>query len=228
MEGAGAAGALPSLGILPLGTANDLARTCGIPLDPFAALRLAVSQPAALVDVGRANGRCFLNMVTGGFGTQVTVGTPNEWKKILGRAAYLVSALTRFSSIRAARGRLSGPGFAWEGAFLILAVGNGRRAGGGVPLCPEALLNDGLLDLRLLPQLPLEEIPRALGVLFGKGLAATHPTTVSARLAQLQVEADEPFQINLDGEPITDTRIQFDILPRRLPMKLPAGCPLLA
>jgi diacylglycerol kinase family enzyme len=149
-------------------------------------------------------------------------------KKILGKAAYLVTALTRFTSIRAAQGRMSGLSFAWAGAFLILAVGNGRQAGGGFPLCPEALLNDGMFDVRILPQVGTEEIPRALGVLFREGLAAAHQTTVSARLAQLQVEAEEPIQINLDGEPITDTRFQFDLLPHRLPMKLPPGCPLLA
>jgi lipid kinase YegS len=225
---AAAADSLPSLGILPLGTANDLARACRIPFDPSAALRLAVSGPAATVDVGRANGRCFLNVATGGFGAQVTVGTPEELKKILGRAAYLLTGLTRFSSIRPARGRMSAPRFAWEGAFLVLAVGNGRQAGGGYEICPEALLNDGLLDVRLLPQLPSEEAPHVLGVLLRDGLDAVQRTLVGARVPWLGIEAEEPLQINLDGEPITDTRFRFELLPRRLLMKLPPACPLLA
>ena len=106
-----------ALAILPLGTANDLARACGIPLDPFAALRLALSGVATPVDVGQANGRSFMNVATGGFGTQVTVATPNELKKILGGAAYFLTGVTHFSSIRPAHGRLSGPGFAWDGGF---------------------------------------------------------------------------------------------------------------
>ena len=56
VDAAGAAASPPSLGVVPLGTANDLARACGIPLDPFAALRLAVSGSAVPVDVGRARG----------------------------------------------------------------------------------------------------------------------------------------------------------------------------
>ena len=73
LEPAGASKSKASLGILPLGTANDLAHSCGIPLDPLAAFRLAVSAAPRDVDVGQVNGRPFINVATGGFGTQVTV-----------------------------------------------------------------------------------------------------------------------------------------------------------
>jgi lipid kinase YegS len=224
------AGAKPSasLGILPLGTANDLARACGIPLDPFAALRLAVSGEATEVDVGQANGRPFMNVATGGFGTQVTVATPNDLKKILGGAAYFLTGLTHFSSIRPARGRLSGPGLAWDGAFLVLGVGNGRQAGGGHQLCPQAMLNDGLLDVRLLPQLPADELQAALTAMLREGLDAVRHIAVSARVPWLEIDTDEPLQINLDGEPITDTHFRFEIVPQQLQMILPPDCPVLA
>jgi lipid kinase YegS len=223
---AGESRASPILAILPLGTANDLARACGIPLDPLAAMRLAVSGPTSVVDVGQANGKRFVNVATGGFGTQVTVATPAELKRILGGAAYLLTGLTHFSSIRPEHGRVSGPGLAWEGAFLVLAVGNGRQAGGGHPLCPEAMLDDGLLDVRLLPQLPKEELPEALRILLRDGIGGVRRTLVGARVPWLEIETGESLQINLDGEPLTGTRFRFELLPRRLPMKLPAGCPL--
>ncbi len=215
-----------SLGILPLGTANDLAHSCGIPLEPTAALRLALIGEPRPIDVGRANGRSFLNVATGGFGTQVTVATPNELKRLLGGAAYFLTGVTHFNSIRPARGRFSGPNFDWEGAFLVLGIGNGRQAGGGHQLCPQAMLDDGLLDVRLLPEVPPPEIPAVLSALLREGLDAIDRTVVGARVAWLEIDTDEPLQINLDGEPISDTHFRFEVLPRRLPTVLPAGCPL--
>ncbi len=220
--------ACPSLAVMPLGTANDLAHGCGIPLDPLAALRLAVSGPDARVDVGRANDRCFVNLATGGFGSHVTVATPPELKKLLGGAAYLLTGLTHFSAIRPERGRLTGPGFAWEGAFLLLAVGNGRLAGGGHRLCPEALLDDGLFDICILPTPAEGELASTLRELLREGLGALRRNVVTARLSSLDIETAEPLQINLDGEPLSGTRFAFEILPRRLSLRLPPGCPLLA
>ena len=218
----------PSLAILPLGTANDLARSCSIPLVPLEALQLAVSGPDCAVDFGIANERSFLNVATGGFGAQVTVATPDALKNTLGAAAYLVTGLTRFTSIRPAQVRLTGPDLEWEGAFLVLAVGNGRQAGGGHQLCPEASLNDGLLDVRLLPHLPNEELADLLGTLLHEGMDAVRRAVVSARVPWLQIDADEPIQINLDGEPISDKNFRFEVVTGRLRMKLPPNCPLLA
>jgi len=230
VQGAGPDGGRPSpsLAVLPLGTANDLAHACGIPLDPTAALRLAIFGTSAKVDVGRVNESHFVNMATGGFGTQVTVSTPPELKKLLGGVAYLLTGLTHFTSIRPERGRLTAPGFAWEGPFLVLAVGNGRLAGGGHPLCPEALLNDGCFDVGVLPKLPEKELPHALRDLLREGRAGIHREVVGARVAQLEIETDEPLQINLDGEPLRGTRFRFEILKGRVSLKLPDGCPLLA
>jgi lipid kinase YegS len=227
LDAAGASTPTSALAILPLGTANDLARSCAIPLDPFAALRLAVSEPSTNVDVGRANGRSFINVATGGFGTQVTVATPNDLKKVLGGAAYFLTGVTHFNSVRPAQARLSGPDLEWQGALLVLGIGNGRQAGGGHQLCPRALINDGLLDVNVLPQLPADELQAALVALLREGFDSVRRTVVSARVPWLEITTDEPLQINLDGEPITGTQFRFEVLPRRLAMKLPAACPLL-
>ncbi len=228
LEAAGDSRSATPLAVLPLGTANDLAHACRIPLDPLGALRLAVSGATAAVDVGRVGERPFMNLATGGFGTQVTVATPNDLKKILGGAAYLLTGVTHFSSIRPAQIRLAGPDLNWEGAALVIGVGNGRQAGGGHQLCPTALLNDGLLDVTVLPHLPGEEVLPALRALLREGLDAVRQSLVTARVPWLQIATDEPLQINLDGEPITDTQFRFEILPQRLQLKLPPDCPLLA
>jgi diacylglycerol kinase family enzyme len=81
-----------------------------------------------------------------------------------------------------------GPAFAWEGAFLVLAVGNAPQAGGGHQLCPEALLDDGLLDVRVLPQLPKAEIPEALRISLRDGMEGVRRTLVGACVPWLEIE----------------------------------------
>jgi diacylglycerol kinase family enzyme len=88
-------------------------------------------------------------------------------------------------------------------------------------------LNDGLFDVRILPKLPNEEMARGLRDLLRGGLGAARRVLVSGRVARLEIETDEALQINLDGEPMMDTRFRFELLPQRLRMKLPSDCPLL-
>ena len=128
-EAMGLAGTQASLALLPLGTANDFARAAGIPLEPATALAL-LNIPAQPIDLGQAGDQLFLNMATGGFGSQVTANTSEDLKKVLGAAAYLFTGLSRFSELQAASVELQGPGFDWQGDLLALGIGNGRQAGG--------------------------------------------------------------------------------------------------
>lgn len=213
------------LAVMPLGTANDFARAAGIPLTPYEALQLLELPPVA-VDVGEMNGQPFLNMATGGFGSKVTANTSEDLKRMLGGGAYLLTGLSRFAEISAARGRFEGPGFSWEGEFLALGIGNGRQAGGGQELCPQALINDGLLDVCIIPA--AEDTVGTLGTLLSGGLLGVDTVAVSARLAWLEVEAPEAIDINLDGEPFSAQRMRFTASPRALSLHLPADCPMLS
>lgn len=217
----------PSLGILPLGTANDFAQSAHIPLDPFEALCLTLEQSPTKIDVGRINERVFLNVATGGFGTQITLETPEELKKILGGAAYLLTGFMRFSSVQESRAKFTGPEFTWEGAFLVLAVGNGRQAGGGLILCPEAVINDGLFDLRILPNVPDEEVGTVLKTLLREGFDALQRVIVNARLPWVEIETSEELFINLDGEPLSGRHFRIETVPEALAIHLPKTSPLL-
>ncbi|MGD9644800.1 MAG: lipid kinase YegS [Pirellulales bacterium] len=217
----------PALGILPLGTANDFAHANEIPLDPVAALKQIANSPARAIDVGRVGERTFVNVATGGFGTQVTVETSEDLKRVLGGAAYLLTGLTRFSSIHGSTGSFRGPDFAWQGKFLVLAVGNGRQAGGGHLLCPNAWIDDGLLDVSILPDVALVDLPAALGNLMRGGVAAVEQTVVRVRVPWLEIRSDSPLDINLDGEPISGREFRFEVRPGAIRAHLP-GSPMLA
>ena len=213
-----------SLALLPLGSANDFARAAQIPLEPAAALDLLAVE-ATPIDLGMANERLFVNMATGGFGSLVTANTSEELKKVLGGGAYLLTGITRFAEVRSAFGRFHGPDFDWQGDFLALGIGNGRQAGGGHALCPNATITDGLLDLCLIPA--PQDVGETLRVLLGGGMLGLDAVAITARLPWLEVEAPEGLDLNLDGEPLHSTRVRFAVRRQALRLHLPADSPLL-
>jgi lipid kinase YegS len=213
-----------SLVLLPLGTANDFVHAAGVPLVPSEALALLDVPPTA-IDVGEMNGHRFLNMATGGFGSRVTASTSDDLKKVLGAGAYLLTGLTRFSELRSSFGRFRGDNFAWEGDFLALGIGNGRTAGGGQALCPNALANDGLFDLCIVPA--EQDVVSTFRTLLSGGIHGLDTVSVTARLPWVEVEAPEGLDLNLDGEPLHSTSLRFSILPGVLRVHLPTDSPLL-
>jgi len=211
-----------ALAVLPLGTANDFA--CGIGLDPedlAGCLKIAAEADAKPTDIGVVNGRAFINMATGGFGAGVTTETDPGLKKTLGGAAYVFTGLHRFAELAASKGRIEGDGFSWEGAFLALAIGNGRQAGGGFQLCPDADLNDGRLDLTIVPAPEAADVPDLLGRLLQGGLEGLRGAVVTAQLPALTIRTEEPLQINLDGEPMHSAKVDVSALPGRIGLKRP-------
>ena len=227
---------LPALAVVPLGTANDFAAAAGVPVDAGAALALCRGAPVAIdllrIDADGQTHHC-INLASGGFGTSITRDTGEGLKKTFGGLAYVLQGLRSMGRIEPLRARFegrraTGEGFARDGDFIALGIGNGRQAGGGQPLCPEARIDDGLLDLTLVP--PLEgEVASTLGTLLAEGReAALDQVSVRARLTNLRIVAEQPLVLNLDGEPLEATCFDIACEPARLRMHLPAGCPLLA
>lgn len=222
---------LPKLGLVPLGTANDFASAAAIPLEPLPALELVAASPATAIDLLRlvaddgALHWC-ANLASGGFGTQVTVETDDGLKKMLGGLAYLITGISRLGRIEPIRARLHGPDFSWEGDFIALGIGNGRQAGGGQVLCPDARIDDGLLDLTVVPELS-GEVAATVGTLVtsGKG-AALERVAVRAQLAWVEIDCPQPLTLNLDGEPMESRHFRIDCVPGRVRMHLPVDCPL--
>ncbi|BBP82060.1 putative lipid kinase YegS-like protein [Pseudomonas sp. Pc102] len=218
------AGEDASLALLPLGTANDFARAAGVPLLPGEALALLDVAPRS-IDLGEADGRLFLNMATGGFGSKITANTSEDLKKVLGGAAYFLTGLTRFSEVHSAFGRFKGPDFEWEGEFLAVGIGNGCQAGGGHVLCPNARVDDGLLELCIVPA--PQDVVGTLGTLLSGGIGGVDAVSVSARLPWVEVEAPEGLDMNLDGEPMECRQVRFNARRDALRLHLPYGSPLL-
>lgn len=225
------ADALPALALMPLGTANDFATAAGIPAEPEAALRMVGLGPPRAVDLlhlrADGEGHWCANLASGGFGTEVTVETPDGLKKLLGGLAYLVTGIARLGTIEPQKARITGEGFGWEGEFIALGLGNGRQAGGGQQLCPDALLDDGRLALTLIPPLS-GELVSSLGTLLGEGRQGfLDEVAVQASLPWVEIDADQPLTLNLDGEPVEARHFRIDCVPGRIRMHLPDATSLL-
>lgn len=225
------ADALPALALLPLGTANDFAIAAGIPAEPDAALALVRDGQLRHIDLLKVTAdhgpHWCANVATGGFGAQVTVETDDAMKRVLGGLAYAVTGLARVGRMEPLRARFSGPQFSWTGRFIALGLGNGRQAGGGQALCPDALIDDGLLDLTIIPELT-GAVAATLGTLITAGKrAALEQVAVRRQLPWVEIDVDQPITLNLDGEPETSRHFRIDCIPARLRMHLPDDCPLL-
>jgi len=178
-----------SFGVLPLGTANDFARSTGIPVDDLtAALRLSLCTTARQIDIGMLNETPFVNLVSGGFGSRVTAETDPALKSRLGGLAYLLTGMGRLREFTGCKGRFRTPDFSWEGSFIAMAIGNGRQAGGGIQLCPGALLNDGELDLMILPELSRDA---GLNVLASLSIDTPEPRAADIGDARRELEPEE-------------------------------------
>jgi lipid kinase YegS len=222
---------LPALAVLPLGTANDFAAAAGVPETVADALAFCRRSPVPVdllrVEADGAVRHC-INLASGGFGTSITRDTGAGLKKALGGLAYVLQGLVSLGRIEPLHARFEGEGFSWSGDFIALGIGNGRQAGGGQPLCPDACIDDGVLDLTIVP--PLEgEMAATLGTLLAEGReAALDQASVRVRLSALRIEADASLTLNLDGEPLEAKCFDIVCEPGRLRMHLPTGSPLLS
>jgi len=209
-----------SLGIIPLGTANDFAHSAGVPTGDIAdALRIAASARPRWIDVGLLNGRLFVNLVSGGFGSRVTVETDPKLKQRLGGLAYAITGISHFAELSENQGLFRADGFSWQGHFLALAIGNGRQAGGGIPLCPDALIDDGLLDLTILPAMDHAGRLDAFSHLLREGASGIRAKLITTRSSWIEYESMHDLNVNLDGEPTVLKRFRVECRPRTLPVR---------
>ncbi len=215
----GVFGADIAVGLLPYGTANDFAQSARILTgNPAAALEhITQSKPHAIDVIGVEElpepgpELLAVNMITGGWWTQVTVEAPTLSKQLLGGSAYLFEGLSRLNELESTQMIVKGPDFSWAGKALAFAVGNGRFAGGGIRLCPKAELNDGRLDVMIMPaQDPQSWLPLLGDALVSGNLSELSPV-VYRRLPWLEVSCPggSTLNLNLDGQPVSGRHFRF-------------------
>jgi len=208
-------GAQTALGIVPLGTGNDFLKSTGLPRDwALACKGLAASVATRRIDAGRVNGRWFINGVGFGFDAAIARATlRHKWLPgPLGYAAGL------FDALRAGVGRPVCT-LRWDGgtdrrAVTLVAACNGQYAGGLFRLAPEAMLDDGRLDIVWADALDrLQVLRHAPSVIRGTHLLL--PVAHQARTTRLEIESDVPLPAQADGELLGEelSRLEIELVP---------------
>lgn len=207
------------LGLLPLGTGNDFARSVNIPADLDAALAILREGRVQTVDVAcatlRNSSRYFINMSAGGF-SGVVSEKASDAKERWGPLAYLRAALGTLPELQGFETRLTVNGVEHLTlATYNIVISNGRFVAAGIPVAPQSKLDDGLLDLMIAPATTVPQ----LAVLVPQVLLGLHIESdllLFRKVTRLEIESDPPMSFNVDGELIGDSPARFEVLPRAL------------
>ncbi len=208
------------LAILPLGTGNDLARSLGLPADKLGqAAEWAFRRPAVRIDVIQVerdgDEHYLVNAATGGFGGKVAADVQAADKQRWGAFAYWMTAISHLTRLSEHQVTLTLDDETVHLSTYGVAVANGRFVGGGFPIAPRALLDDGLLDVTVIPVLPtLELLAAGLSFSLNPAMAEGRVRGFQTRSVAIHAEPDIPF--SLDGEPHRTIDARFQVLPRRL------------
>jgi len=204
------------LGIIPAGTGNDFIKTVGIPKKPMAALEYILSHTPRPVDVGGLNERLFLNVCGTGFDVTVLDYTLAAKKYCRGILPYLIGLVRGIAHYKPVRVRFSADGKTEERDVLICSVANGRYFGGGIPICPDAAADDGMLDLVVVENKPRWMIPFYLPSLL-MGRVLKFPFTTHRRCKTVEI-VSTGMRLNADGEVFRIDEAKFTILQGALTM----------
>jgi diacylglycerol kinase (ATP) len=205
------------LGVIPLGTGNDFATALGFPDDVAAVLdALDVAAPIA-VDVGVMNGHHFINVSAGGFLAEVSDAVTPELKSIAGKLAYLIGGaqvLFTHEPVTADVSWSEGGAVSSERFELhAFAVCNSRQIGGGRLIAPDAVIDDGRLDVCLIESMPLTDFV-ALLRRVSDGDHVEDERVRYFRATSIDLAFDRDVKVNTDGQVLDATRCEYRVLPR--------------
>lgn len=203
-------GTSAALGVIPAGNGNDFALIAGIPSGVEGALgHLLASRPRA-VDAGRVAGRWFVNGVGVGLDARVAIEA-NRSRRLRGIAMYLWALGRTLRSYRPPRMTLEVDGVAWdERRMTLVTVGNGARHGGGFWICPDARIDDGLLDLCACDALDTLGILRTLPLT----LRGRHTNESCVRMTparRVLITSPDPLPVHADGEIVAEAAHEVEI-----------------
>jgi diacylglycerol kinase (ATP) len=212
------------LAVLPLGTANDFARSLGLPPDSMAAARVALHGRSHKVDIGLVNGRPFLNVASVGVAAKVSQVQSKELKRTWRILSYVIGLLGAMLEARPFYVELAiDNASTWSGSVYQVSIGNGRYHGGGLTVAEHAAIDDGKLNVYIVLAGTFWQLLACIAHLkFG----FAQPDVLHRESARhVRLRTGRPRSINADGEISTNTPAEFTLLPKRMTVMVPERLP---
>jgi YegS/Rv2252/BmrU family lipid kinase len=211
-----------ALAIIPAGRGNDFARVLEIPNDPAEAANMALTGDTKLLDVGEVDGKSFVGIASVGFDSDAN-RIANEAKLVKGNLVYAYAALRALVKWKPATFEVVVDGDKHEVTGYSVGVCNSQAYGGGMYAAPQAVLDDGLLDVILCATHPKRQfLSRTLPGVF-KGTYLELPWISCFTGTTVEVSADRPFVMYADGDPLAELPATVQVRPRSLHVVVPRG-----
>ncbi len=210
------------LGILPLGTANDLARTLQIPASLPMAGQVIARQIVRPIDLGLANGHAFFNVVTVGLAADLARGLDARTKRHWGRFGYALVALRVAIGARRFTAWIKSERGTERVKTYQIAIGNGRHYGGGIVVHEKAVIHDGMLDLYSLELKTLWKLAVMLPA-FQRGKQWEWDDVRIDHAQTFEISTRQPQPVNADGEVVTQTPLKVQVLTKAVRVFVPEG-----
>jgi YegS/Rv2252/BmrU family lipid kinase len=210
------------LGVLPMGTANDLARTLSIPLDILQACDVIADGVTHRIDLGEVNGRYFFNVANIGLGAHVARHLSSGLKQRWGILSYARSLIKAVRSFRPFHAEIVCDGERRRVKTMQIAVGNGRHYGGGMTIAEQASIDDRQFCLYSIDPLPFLSLLRLARVFRTGQFEDWHPVYVRQG-KHIEIHTRRAMAVTADGEFVSRTPAIFSLVPGAVQVYVPAS-----
>lgn len=202
------------IAIFPSGTANDFAYYFDLPHDIDSMIKIALEERYTYTDIGRTNDKYFINVAAMGFLVDVSQRTDPNIKSTLGIISYYLKGVAEIPNLRPIPVKITSEEYTSEDRIYFMLVMNGRSAGGFKRIAPLAEVNDGLLDVMLLKEMPVMDLaPLLFNVMTGQ--LYEDKNVVFFQTRKLVIESEHEVGTDIDGERGADLPLIIEVLPKK-------------